>query len=67
MCDGIKISSFSLLSLEETIVIEGGGLVTLFLSCVGLAVSPAVACLNPLAGAGLALTSAGAFVNNWPY
>lgn len=67
MCDCINIGSFSSLSLDETIAIEGGGLVTLFLSCIGIAVSPAVACLNPPAGAGLALTSIGTFINNWPF
>lgn len=67
MCESIGNNGLVQLSLDEMTEISGGGLVSLFLSCVGLAVSPAVACLNPPAGASLALVSAGTFINNWPY
>lgn len=67
MCESINIGRLTQLNMDETIAIAGGGLVSLFLSCVGLAVSPAVACLCPPAGAGLALVSGGVFINNWPY
>ena len=66
MCQSISIDNFTQLNMDETIAISGGGNVTLFLGCVGLAVSPTVACLCPPAGAGLALVSGGAIINNWP-
>lgn len=53
--------------MDETMEVVGGGLFSLFLGCVGLAVSPVVTCLNPAAGIGLALVSGGTFANNWPY
>lgn len=59
-------NGFCVLSQQEELLVDGGGLVTLFFSCVGLAISPAVACLNPLAGAGLALTTVGLIEKNWP-
>lgn len=62
----MEVSYLTELSVNEAFAIEGGGAVSLFLSCIGLAVSPAVACLNPVAGIALATTSAGVFYNNLP-
>ncbi len=63
----INLGSLTELNMDETMEVVGGGVVSLFLGCVGLSVSPAVACLNPPAGIGLALVSGGTIVNNWPY
>jgi hypothetical protein len=62
MYDTINLGSLTELNMDETMEVVGGGLVSLFLGCVGLAVSPAVACLNPAAGIGLGLVSGGTIV-----
>ena len=66
MNKSMNFGSFTELDINENIDVIGGGLASLFLGFVGLSVSPAVACLCPPAGAGLALTSGGVIVNNWP-
>ena len=63
----INLGSLTELNMDETMEVVGGGVVSLFLGCVGLSASPAVACLNPPAGIGLALASGGTIVHNWPY
>lgn len=57
---------FKNLSCDELSDINGGGPVTLFLSCIAISVSPAVTCLCPPAGLALAGTGIAAFANNMP-
>ena len=60
----VKSDSFVSLTENEIIQLDGGGKVTLFLSMIGIAASPAVACVCPAGGAALFLSSGGAFLNN---
>ena len=55
---------FSEISDEETMLIEGGGNLALFFSCLGIAASPVIMCLNPVAGIGLLATSITVFGKN---
>lgn len=49
--------TFQDLTHDEMMIIEGGGPVALFMSCLAIAVSPVIICLCPPAG--LALLGAG--------
>ncbi|HHV09330.1 MAG TPA: hypothetical protein GXX75_03500 [Clostridiales bacterium] len=66
MSEYVNMGNLTEMSMDEAIMVAGGGIVTLFLGCVGLAVSPTVACLCAPAGIALALTSGGAIINNLP-
>jgi len=67
MYESMNVGSLTQLNMDETLAITGGGLVSLFLSCIGIAVTPVVTCLCPPAGIGLGFIAGGVFINNWPY
>ncbi len=60
-----SLGAFTPLTSEEMMIADGQGPVTLCLSCIGIAVSPVVACLNLGIGAALATVSIGTFVENY--
>ncbi len=57
---------FNELTMEEMQELNGGGPVALFVSCLAIAFSPAVACYNPGLGAELFLAGLGGFFENLP-
>lgn len=58
-------NGFQELSFDELQIVDGGGQMALFLSSVGLAVSPAVTLLSPVSGAALFCSCLGVFVKNY--
>ena len=57
---------FNELTMEEMQELNGGGNGTLFISCLMIAASPVIACLNPLAGLGFASAGVKFFISNLP-
>lgn len=61
----LNFGVFTPLTSEELMIADGQGPVALCLSCIGIAFSPVVTCLNPGAGVALATVSIGTFVENY--
>lgn len=60
----MNMGAFKPLTSDEILLVDGGGPGTIFLSTLGIAWSPVVACVNPPAGLALFGTSVGLLVDN---
>ncbi len=59
----LNMGAFEALDNSELFAVDGGGPATIFLSAVGVAVSPVVMFFNPCVGIGLLFVSSGTLLN----